>query len=526
MSALYKLVSARLELLKLNVLTGMARASPKYAALSQECVTVLTRQISSVGRMNAEQVGNILRLVADANVLCDVDAHRLRDALNDKLDLSVIGQHNASNTIYQTVPRPEMWLTGDLYAAVSNAPTSLHGGCETKHKKLGLLAGFFGSGGLVHPTEPTCRDITALAMMHDADAEIMQDGLYWVRTFKGLVKTVAKSYEAKFGHARHEFTDPPGLQGDQRTWYDSMYQESVPGTHTPDVVRLAHVRRLLACRSTKHQGDSSTQLMHRRSMLALPPPSDVGRQMPLAFPSPSWHHGPSFPVTGQTPMFYSTPDHAEARPAQVGGYCALLDQSPHQGEQKDTASPDSPPHDTASPCSGEPCRASRCSAGGLQPEAKAKILDSIKKWRAVVGGASVDPPKKAAAPKAKATKAKATKKVSTGKTKAKKAKTTKATEARAMKTTTKKVAAAKTKKIAKKKAAVLKTTASSLVFPGVGKRVPLHYGKSVVYFSPNRYRLMKRMGDRVDKGFEYKACSAREAWRRVAKELKALNPGF
>ena len=64
----------------------------------------------------------------------------------------------------------------------------------------------------------------------------------------------------------------------------------------------------------------------------------------------------------------------------------------------------------------------------------------------------------------------------------------------------------------------------ALAFPGDKKRAPLVYGKSVVYFSPGRYRLMKTKGDRVDVAFSHKLKGARVAWHNVCIELRKLNP--
>ena len=53
----------------------------------------------------------------------------------------------------------------------------------------------------------------------------------------------------------------------------------------------------------------------------------------------------------------------------------------------------------------------------------------------------------------------------------------------------------------------------------------MNFGKSVVYFSPGRYRLMETKGDRVDRSFSYKIMTPREAWRQVCAELHKINPG-
>ena len=64
----------------------------------------------------------------------------------------------------------------------------------------------------------------------------------------------------------------------------------------------------------------------------------------------------------------------------------------------------------------------------------------------------------------------------------------------------------------------------ALAFPGEKTRPPLRYGKSVVYFSPGRYRLMKTKGDRIDHAFSHKLKGARVAWHNLCMELRKLNP--
>ena len=85
-------------------------------------------------------------------------------------------------------------------------------------------------------------------------------------------------------------------------------------------------------------------------------------------------------------------------------------------------------------------------------------------------------------------------------------------------------------KVLKRPAAALKkpaaaAAASGLSYPGTDKRPPLHYGNSVVYFSPNRFRVMVKKTDRVDKAFTYTSVEPREAWREVVKLLRESKPG-
>ena len=103
--------------------------------------------------------------------------------------------------------------------------------------------------------------------------------------------------------------------------------------------------------------------------------------------------------------------------------------------------------------------------------------------------------------------------------------------ARAERTMKRPAAAATPKKTLPKKTTTPKKKTTTpekniLAFPGTAKRKPLEYGRSVVYFSPGRYRLMACKGvDKVDKGFSHKGVAGpREAWRKLVKELRRLNP--
>ena len=53
--------------------------------------------------------------------------------------------------------------------------------------RVAMLAGFFGSGGLLHATETCAKDIAALAFMNVPDAIIVSEGVHWVKRFKSTV---------------------------------------------------------------------------------------------------------------------------------------------------------------------------------------------------------------------------------------------------------------------------------------------------------------------------------------------------
>ena len=63
----------------------------------------------------------------------------------------------------------------------------------------------------------------------------------------------------------------------------------------------------------------------------------------------------------------------------------------------------------------------------------------------------------------------------------------------------------------------------ALRFPGESRKEPLRFGSSVVYFSPQRFRLLEHRSDRVDVGYNYKLEGARAVWERVAMRVRKLN---
>ena len=56
--------------------------------------------------------------------------------------------------------------------------------------RLDCLAEFFGRGGMLHPTEPTSRDIASLAFLDQTNAFVTSEGLAFLRSFKALTKQV------------------------------------------------------------------------------------------------------------------------------------------------------------------------------------------------------------------------------------------------------------------------------------------------------------------------------------------------
>ena len=196
-AAIINFVKARMELLKMSMQTVMSLESERYKRLSQDAVGCILKTISSVGQINCETVTAILKLLKDdvegpiTQLFTEGQVETIRERLADKLDQHM-GASNASNTKYQNIAKPELWLTKDLQDIMLADAQSLNMQQKISFR-INALACFFGRVVLGVPAELTSRDIAVLALLDVDDATCMTDGLYWVRQFKLLVKPIAKS---------------------------------------------------------------------------------------------------------------------------------------------------------------------------------------------------------------------------------------------------------------------------------------------------------------------------------------------
>ena len=88
-AAIVNFVTARIELLRLNLLSGLDPVSDKYQSLSQETTAQFTKQIDNVGKINRETATTILQLVTEcpnnAKIFSDAQIGTLRDSVNKKI---------------------------------------------------------------------------------------------------------------------------------------------------------------------------------------------------------------------------------------------------------------------------------------------------------------------------------------------------------------------------------------------------------------------------------------------------------
>ena len=213
MSSLASLVAARAELLGLNLRSGMDADDPRFLRLSETSVDSILQQIHNLALIPSATIVEVMKHMVGCNVFHQDAQNRIRDAMNEKVNHNA-PTHNAANCKYQTVLQPHRWLPDSLHDLVW-LPRAQP---DPVREKLAALARFFGAGGLKHGTEPTHRDIAALAMLHQDSATIMSMGHGWLIEFKKLCKVVADSKSRVLGNSRHEFTTPGALKRDFPQW--------------------------------------------------------------------------------------------------------------------------------------------------------------------------------------------------------------------------------------------------------------------------------------------------------------------
>ena len=151
MSAICNLAKKRVELLKLSLVSGMKFESDMYKKLSQEAMNVIIRQIGNVGKLTCDNVTTMLEMFTSDKIFDDEQMTMLREVIHTKLDQNV-GMSNASNTKTQKVLKPEAWITGELYEALTAEVKVSRS--QLVSARISLLATFFGGGGYLDETRP------------------------------------------------------------------------------------------------------------------------------------------------------------------------------------------------------------------------------------------------------------------------------------------------------------------------------------------------------------------------------------
>ena len=88
--------------------------------------------------------------------------------------------------------------------------------------RISCLAAFFGRGGMLRPTEPTCRDVTSLALLDQNDPTVASEGLYWLRVFKTQAKQIAHMTCESFAGQVPSMLEPDSMKQESPLLYDNM----------------------------------------------------------------------------------------------------------------------------------------------------------------------------------------------------------------------------------------------------------------------------------------------------------------
>ena len=493
MTALGQFVEARVELLELNVRSGLATASPAYLKLQSDACAAINRQIAMVGRVGVAEITSILSLICNGTFTAD-QISSMRNNMILRLDQNVSA---SMNTKCSSVANVTAWPTQELWTLIlSDADVNV---------KVQAVSTLFGRGGLKNPTEIAARDITGLAMLQATDEYIRTHGLYHVRNAKMVMKSSAEALSEQHGPCPFEFESPDEFKQKYPIWAHSMYDGKEATPMAPDVrLRYAFVIKQLGCRSTKHVRNAS-------------PGACSSQIVPFNSSSQSMGCPQVWPSMGGMP-----PHLAQA--------LGQLVQSIRPEEPKITYFGQSPPaagmvtpQRSGSNLSPDPPSSSLVAepptpqdALGLNDvieAANASDKKGLKKKPAAASdfaNTDSDDCSEASSSKSKAR----------GKSKKAKGKAAPKSMKKAAPKSKKKSA----KKSKEKAAPEILPKPSSLGFPGKAKRPPMMYGKSVIYFSPKRFRLMRKRGDRVDVAFNYGATrTAREAWTELRKEVLRIN---
>ena len=237
--ALVSFVQARLEVLVVNVATGVGKDSEVFTTMQASTVEAIEKTCSEVvGGIPESQVSQLLHAIAEAPITEDQRA-RLRITFNNLL--SEAGPLKR----LQTVHAPEEFLPKELWDTL-RCPT------ECVPNKLAYLAGFWHKLGLRSPSEPTARDIAAIALMSEpVHVSAGKAGVEHVRCFKRLLKDMAAhSVEHRTGPST--FYGPEAFANNFPALYEKAYAPGPPARCPKDcAARIQVVRGRLGCRSSK-----------------------------------------------------------------------------------------------------------------------------------------------------------------------------------------------------------------------------------------------------------------------------------
>ena len=117
MTSLANLVAARVELLDLNLRSGMCADGPRFLRLAETSVDSILAQIRNLALIPSATIVLAMRQFVGTNLLNEEHQNRIRDAMNEKVNHNA-PTHNAANCKYQSVREPHKWLPDGLHNMV------------------------------------------------------------------------------------------------------------------------------------------------------------------------------------------------------------------------------------------------------------------------------------------------------------------------------------------------------------------------------------------------------------------------
>ena len=348
--ALQTFVAARLEILVLNERAGIQKASPEFKQLENDATQAIEAMCRCTTRAPAEQVKNIMASIAESPLRAENKTF-LTKALNQTLTPDL---HQAK---LQKMTFPQTWLTEPLWRAMQSE--------KIVHLRITKLAEHFVKMGLHSPTEPTSKNIAAIAMHDMQEVEWRSAaGLQYVRAFKAQVKhyLAAASCAGQIARGPDVYTSPNDLRQMAPNLYNGAFEDA-PATCPPELKGpISAIQSTLGCRSTKiGYGGVRAPLAKTFDLNALL--AQVCGQTPSlpglkVFGMPQ---RPVLPCALQAPLSHDSPPHPDAgelgcepgasnEPGNDALDIALLGKKPHEG-----LPPEAPQSGLPSSSSGAQC---------------------------------------------------------------------------------------------------------------------------------------------------------------------------
>ncbi len=510
MSALVNYLKSRIEILVLNLKTGLDPQSEPYQKLATAAVLAIKKMCTGVRTVSPQDLQQLLTIISDAP-LTEEQRAELRDLFNQRIDETAGGSFTGVKVDFpEAYHRQVDWDTMLLKENID------------VNTKLCFVANFWSNLGLTRPSEIASKNIASLAVLCEHESVLAGPmGVQHVRTFKKLFK--------EFSSIRTDGLSPlPPPKGfpssvaefgaTEPIWYGKVYNQDGPvpcPTHVFALVKK--IQSIMGCRSSKagcslqafasrgasNMSPLAAQMLLQLQAHAISTSSQQAKQPPgfVIFDSPKPALPPPLAIADDSPAGSSGGSSQQGHSGGSSQPEALVIRETGDGESS-SATAATARHEKGEgqqPLQVVQKRIKEMQEILARAPKKAKHMHvqeerqdegEIDEGEEETEGQDIDEPR-ANPPKATST--------------AKKLK--------------------KAHKVLKRPAAPPKhSKVPEFAFPGTEPREPLVYGQSKVYFSRGRYRMLEHQKDRVDVAYSYKCTDPKEVWGRVVKRLMELNP--